>query len=154
MFSSGIILSAIVLIIFFIISGSYIKPGKNTRRDIPRKKEAISPKDEIILSKDKTTFSSHQKSPQKTNAAAVCKTCNDSKRIKCTLCLGFGSTRITRFVPPTTIQVPKTKTVYEAKGRATLKSYMENQFKPGKYEYINQPCGRCLGSGKVKCPDC
>ena len=146
MVSPIILLSALVVIIIFVSIVRSIKRGKNVRREFPAK-------DEGIFAKDETTFGTYQ-TPKITTTMGACKTCNGTKKIKCRFCHGFGSIKTTRTGPSSTIQVPKVRTVFDAKGKATYQHYTETQVKPGKTEYINQSCGVCLGSGKVKCPNC
>ena len=146
MVSPIILLSALVVIIIFVSIVRSIKRGKNVRREFPAK-------DEGIFAKDETTFGTYQ-TPKITTTMGACKTCNGTKKIKCRFCHGFGSTRTTKFGHPTTIQVSKTRPVFGANGKVSYQHYTETQTKPGKIEYINQSCGPCRGSGKVKCPDC
>jgi hypothetical protein len=153
MFSPVIIIIAIVVVILIII-GSYVKPGKNVRREIPGKDENLFVKDETFLPKVKKTFGSQQKTFPKTSGLTLCKTCKGTKKIKCNRCYGFGYIRTTRVGPSTTIGVAKVRTVYDSKGKPTYQHYTETQVKPGKVESINLSCGPCLGSGKVKCPNC
>ncbi len=148
-----IIITAIVLIIIFrMIFRS--RSRKRVHREILRRDNPIISTDETRLTENKTTFHDHLSTTQKSGATTVCKTCKGSKIIKCKLCHGFGSFKTARQTPPTTMQVPRMRTVFDAKGRPTHQHYYETQYKPGKVEYINQPCARCMGKGKIKCPDC
>ena len=137
-----------------------VKQTRNSRKDIFRKDEPTFSKDKPIFPKDKPafpkakpTFGSFQESPIKTSTMA-CKTCNGTKKIKCNFCHGFGNIHTTRVSPTTTTHVPKVRTVFDSQGRATYQHYTETQVRPGKTKHINQSCGRCMGSGKVRCPNC
>src|SRR4030095_3861849 len=140
------ILSAVVLIVIIIIARS-ARRKKNVYRNIVRKDRNITPE-------EKVTFSSDRTSTLKTSNTSVCKTCKGTKKVKCKFCHGFGSTKTTRVGPSTTTSVPKTRAVFDAKGKVSYQHYFETQVKPGKTQFVNQPCGSCGGSGKVKCPNC
>lgn len=148
-----IIISAIVLIIVILILSSYKKRGKMVRNDITGKDETIFSTGETRSIKYKPTLSI-QPFPKNTSIKAVCQYCRGTKKITCKFCHGIGSTKTNRFDPPTTIRIPKVRTVFDAKGRATYQHYSETQVRPGKMESINRPCGTCMGFGKVKCPHC
>ena len=146
MLSPIFIISAIVLVIVIIIVRSAVR-RKNVYRNVVEK-------DRNVLPEYKESFSSHQSSPLKTSNSSLCKTCNGTKKIKCRFCHGFGYIKTSRTSAPTTVQVQKSRTIFDSKGKPTYQTYYETQVKPGKIEYINQSCGPCLGSGKVSCPDC